>query len=77
MPSFPKPFLCAIVAELVFRLPSDLIASKPFIAKNDLLDFPGARHRLGKDESDIDNKIIVQMLLRGKCLSVQQIFRFV
>ncbi len=66
LPSFPKPFLCAVVAELVFRLPSDLIGSKPFIAKNDLLDFPGARHRLGKHEADIDDKILVQMLLRGK-----------
>lgn len=66
LPSFPKSFLCALVAELVFRLPSELIDSKPFLANNDLLDFPGARHRLGKHEEDIEDKIIHQMLLRGK-----------
>lgn len=66
IPSFPKSFLCAVVAELVFRLPNELIDSKPFLAKNDLLDFPGARHRLGIHEGDIENAIIVQLLLRGK-----------
>jgi hypothetical protein len=63
---FSKSYLCALAAELVFRLPDDLEQEKPFLKETDLLDFPGARHRMENHEEDIDSKIIPQMLLRGK-----------
>lgn len=63
---FSKSYLCALTAELVFRLPKELESSKEFLKSTDLLDFPGARHRLGIHEEDIEDKIIPQMLLRGK-----------
>ncbi|MCL1969816.1 MAG: putative virulence factor, partial [Bacteroidetes bacterium] len=64
--SFSKSYLCALTAELIFQLPKDLETSKQFLKNTDLLDFPGARHRLGIHEDDIDDKVIPQMLLRGK-----------
>jgi hypothetical protein len=64
--SFSKSYLCALAAELIFRLPNELENSKPFLNNTDLLDFPGARHRLGIHEEDIDDQVIPQMLLRGK-----------
>ena len=64
--SFSKSYLCALTAELVFCLPNELESSKQFLKNADLLDFPGARHRLGIHEEDIEDKIIPQMLLRGK-----------
>lgn len=64
--NFSKSYLCALSAELVFSLPEALLKSKPFLNKTDLLDFPGARHRLGIHEEDIEDKNIPQMLLRGK-----------
>lgn len=64
--NFSKSYLCALAAELVFRLPDDLEKEKPFLKETDLLDFPGARHRLEIHEDDIEKKIIPQMLLRGK-----------
>jgi hypothetical protein len=64
--NFSKSYLCALAAELIFPLSPELETSKPFLRNTDLLDFPGARHRLGILENDIDEKIIPQMLLRGK-----------
>ncbi|MDR2824912.1 MAG: putative virulence factor, partial [Prevotellaceae bacterium] len=64
--NFSKSYLCALTAELIFRLPNELEASKQFLKNTDLLDFPGARHRLGIHEEDIEDKVIPQMLLRGK-----------
>ncbi len=64
--NFSKSYLCALTAELIFRLPSNLENGKAFLKNTDLLDFPGARHRLGIHEEDIEDKIIPQMLLRGK-----------
>lgn len=64
--NFSKSYLCALAAELVFRLPDDLEKEKPFLRETDLLDFPGARHRLEIHEEDIEKKVIPQMLLRGK-----------
>ncbi len=64
--NFSKSYLCALTAELVFRLPVELGNSKQFLQNTDLLDFPGARHRLGIHEEDIEDKVIPQMLLRGK-----------
>jgi hypothetical protein len=64
--NFSKSYLCALTAELIFKLPSELENSKEFLKNTDLLDFPGARHRLGIHEEDIEDKVIPQMLLRGK-----------
>lgn len=63
---FSKSFLCALTAELIFKLPSELEESKPFLKNTDLLDFPGARNRLGLHEEDILDEDIPRMLLRGK-----------
>jgi hypothetical protein len=63
---FSKPYLCALTAELIFRLPNELEESKPFLKNTDLLDFPGARNRLGIHEDEIVDTDIPKMLLRGK-----------
>ena len=62
---FSKPFLSALTAELVFKLPKNLEEFKPFLAKTDLLDFPGARRREEVHENDITEKK-ADLLLRGK-----------
>ena len=64
--NFSKSYLCALSAELIFQVPKDLESSKPFLKNTDLLDFPGARHRLGIHEEDIEDTVIPKMLLRGK-----------
>lgn len=64
--SVKKSYLCAMAAELVFRLPDELKESKPFLEKTDLLDFPGARARMEIHVNNINDEIIPQMLLRGK-----------
>ena len=64
--SVSKAYLCAMAAELVFKLPKELIETKPFLEKTDLLDFPGARARMENYEDDINIELIPQMLLRGK-----------
>jgi hypothetical protein len=61
-----KSYLCAMAAELIFKLPEELKASKPFLENTDLLDFPGARARLENYETDLNNELIPQMILRGK-----------
>lgn len=63
---FSKSYLCALSAELVMKLPKELEESKPFLVNSDLLDFPGARHRKGIHEEDIDNNVMPELLLRGK-----------
>ncbi|MBK8300423.1 MAG: hypothetical protein IPK90_08235 [Chitinophagaceae bacterium] len=64
--NFSKSFLCALTAELVFRLPKKLESIKPFLENTDLLDFPGARNRLGIHEEEISSEDVPKMLLRGK-----------
>jgi len=64
--NFSKSYLCALTAELTFRLPDKLETNKPFLKNTDLLDFPGTRNRLGIHEEEIVDKQIPQMLLRGK-----------
>jgi hypothetical protein len=64
--NFSKSFLCALTAELVFRLPKNLESIKPFLVNTDLLDFPGARNRLGIHEEEISIEDAPKMLLRGK-----------
>ena len=63
---FPKSFLCALSAELVFNQTELLLSSKPFLKETDLLDFPGARGRLTLPESEINDEIIPELLIRGK-----------
>ena len=58
-------YLSSLILELIFSIPEDLIDTKEFLKNSDLLDFPGARTRLGI-ESDGIHKNIPQMLLRGK-----------
>lgn len=64
--SLSKSFLCALTAELTFCLPKELEKSKAFLKNTDLLDFPGARNRLGIHEEEIIDEDIPKMLLRGK-----------
>ncbi|MEP6262015.1 MAG: virulence factor SrfC family protein [Gillisia sp.] len=59
-------YLTAIIAELIFTIPPDLVNNKEFLEYSDLLDFPGARSRLAIEMEDIDEEIIPDMLLRGK-----------
>jgi len=61
-----KSYLCAMSAEVVFKLPAELQAGKPFLEKTDLLDFPGARARWENYEDDITPELMPQMFLRGK-----------
>lgn len=61
-----KSYLCAMSAEVVFKLPVELQASKPFLEKTDLLDFPGARARWKNYEDDITSDLMPKMFLRGK-----------
>jgi hypothetical protein len=64
--SFPKSYLCALSAELVFSLPATLLASKPFLKETDLLDFPGSRARKTTPENDIAETAMSEFLIRGK-----------
>jgi hypothetical protein len=64
--NFSKSYLCALTAELVFKLPNELEIEKQFLKSTDLLDFPGARNRLGLHEEQITNEDVPKMLLRGK-----------
>lgn len=59
-------YITALVAELIFSIPEDLVKTKDFLRHSDLLDFPGARSRLAIEVDDIDEEIIPDMLLRGK-----------
>ena len=64
--SLKKSFLCALTAEVIFKLPENLKKEKEFLSNTDLLDFPGARARLDNNESAINQEEIPKMLLRGK-----------
>lgn len=58
--------LSALIKELVFTIPKELKELKPFLEHSDLLDFPGARSRLGIEYDEITEALIPDMLLRGK-----------
>lgn len=60
-----KTYLSALISELIFTIPEELKNKKEFLENSDLLDFPGARTRLGIEANSI-HKNISQMLLRGK-----------
>src|SRR5690554_2595961 len=61
-----RPFLAALIKELIFTVSSELVNDKPFLENSDLLDFPGARSRLALQPDEITEVIISDMLLRGK-----------
>lgn len=64
--SINKSYLCALVAELVFKVDKNLEKHKAFLKTSDLLDFPGARSRLENPESKLEKEHISKMVLRGK-----------
>jgi len=59
-------YVSALISELIFKVPDQILEDKPFLKNSDLLDFPGARSRLAMDVSDMDTDIKHQLLLRGK-----------
>jgi hypothetical protein len=61
-----KSNLCALSAELILPVSSELKIQKPFLANSDLLDFPGARSRLENREEAVTKEQIDMMVLRGK-----------
>lgn len=62
---FPKGELSALIAEVVFEVPSQLAETRGFLKEMDLLDFPGARSRAGVREEDMET-VISKILRRGK-----------
>jgi hypothetical protein len=58
--------LSALTAELTLNVVEEVAQAKPFLNQTDLLDFPGARGRLEMNLSDINEKWVVDMFLRGK-----------
>lgn len=62
-----QSLMTALIAELVLKIPNQIVNNKPFLEKADLLDFPGARTRLDIEYEDIEKeKNLENMLLRGK-----------
>jgi hypothetical protein len=62
-----QSLMTALIAELVLKIPNQIVNDKPFLEKTDLLDFPGARTRLDIEYEDIvKDKNLEKMLLRGK-----------
>lgn len=62
---FNKGELSALIAELTFELPAQLVEERKFLNRMDLLDFPGARSREKYKESEIAT-VLPRMLRRGK-----------
>ena len=50
---FPKTSFTALIAELTLVLPASAANKRVFLRELDLLDFPGARHRMKIPESSI------------------------
>lgn len=63
---FSKPYLCALIAELIFVLPDNISDKKPFLSQTDLLDFPGVRRFDNTSEDNITDKALTSLLRRGK-----------
>ena len=59
-------YVSALISELIFKVPDNILTDKKFLNNSDLLDFPGARSRLALDLSDISTELKPQLLLRGK-----------
>ena len=58
--------ISALISELIFQIPDEILTSKEFMNNSDLLDFPGARSRLALEIDEITNDSISDLLLRGK-----------
>ncbi len=63
--NIPKSYLCAIAAEVGFKLEKEIEETKPFLKHIDLLDFPGARSREEYHIDKLDDNI-QHLILRGK-----------
>ena len=61
----PKGELSALIAEITFKVPEDIVADRPFLKEMDLLDFPGARSRERFKEKEIGS-VLHTILRRGK-----------
>lgn len=62
-----KSFFSALIAELSFILPQELVSSHPFLSDLDILDFPGARRPEQIKESKLgEEKKLSTVLRRGK-----------
>jgi hypothetical protein len=65
-----KSLLAALIQELDLNITGDLAVNKPFLKDIDVLDFPGARTRLGMNYDDFisnqDTSITTDNFLRGK-----------
>lgn len=59
-------YISALISELVFQIPEEILEEKEFMNNSDLLDFPGARSRLAIEISDITNEMKPDLMLRGK-----------
>lgn len=59
-------FLSALSAELTLCISKTVAEHKQFLNNTDLLDFPGARSRLGLSLETITSEVIPDMFLRGK-----------
>jgi len=64
--TFSKPYLCALMAEIIFVLPDTIKREKPFLNETDLLDFPGTRRFENTNEENISDKSLTNLLRRGK-----------
>ena len=62
---FSKASFSALVAELTLVLPESTTTKRTFLKDFDLLDFPGARHRMKLPEASIQAELSM-MLRRGK-----------
>lgn len=63
---FSKPYLCALIAEIIFILPVSITVDKPFLNQTDLLDFPGTRRFESTNEDSISDKSLTVLLRRGR-----------
>lgn len=63
---FSKPYLCALIAEIIFILPQLITSDKPFLNQTDLLDFPGTRRFESTNEDSISDKSLTVLLRRGR-----------
>lgn len=62
-----KSFLSALIAELCFQLPEELVASHAFLRDLDILDFPGARRPEQIQQQKLgEGKNLPTVLRRGK-----------
>jgi hypothetical protein len=61
-----KSTLCALLAEIAFKVDEQKEEDVQFLKNSDLLDFPGAQPRLENNEEEVADKHVSEMVLRGK-----------